>query len=112
MSGVDSARASSVGCPRGGPWRPAMPALRAVSSARSHAPGGSRYAFLASAVLSLDPVNPQLAAGGAACMANWARLEPRRLALLRRQLQRLAAAPQPSPKLAVLVAAMPSAGGR
>ena len=87
-----------------------MPQPHAGSNARFHAPDGSGYAFLASAVLSLDPVNPQLAAGVAACMADWACLEPRRSALLQRQLQRLAAAPRLSPNLAEVVAAMLSAG--
>eukprot|EP00887_Chlorella_sp_A99_P005869 scaffold1.g5869.t1 len=70
-----------------------------------HAADGSGYAFIADAVLQLDPVNPQQAAGVAACLADWCCLEPARRAAMRGALARLAAAPRLSANAREVVAA-------
>ncbi len=60
--------------------------------ARFHAADGSGYAFLADQVLAIDAFNPMLAARLVQAFARWRRFEPGRQALMRGQLQRLAAA--------------------
>jgi len=61
--------------------------------ARFHARDGSGYAFLVDRVLELDPLNPQIAARMLRAMARWRRYDPGRQALMRRELERVAAAP-------------------
>ncbi|MEA3220149.1 aminopeptidase N [Immundisolibacter sp.] len=60
--------------------------------ARFHAADGSGYAFLADQVLAIDAFNPMLAARLVQAFARWRRFEPGRQALMRAQLERLAAA--------------------
>ncbi len=65
--------------------------------ARFHAADRSGYAFVAEQALALDPLNPQLAATLAGAFNLWKRFaEPRRESM-RRQLERIAAAPRLSP---------------
>ena len=60
--------------------------------ARFHAADGAGYAFLAEQVLAIDGFNPMLAARLAQALARWRRYEPGRQALMRGELERLAAA--------------------
>ena len=60
--------------------------------ARFHAADGAGYAFLADQVLAIDTFNPMLASRLAQALARWRRFEPGRQALMRTQLERLAAA--------------------
>ncbi len=60
--------------------------------ARFHAADGTGYAFLADQVLAIDGFNPMLAARLVQALARWRRFESGRQALMRGQLQRLAAA--------------------
>jgi len=59
--------------------------------ARFHAADGAGYAFLADQVLAIDAFNPMLAARLVQALARWRRFEPGRQALMRTQLERLAA---------------------
>ena len=60
--------------------------------ARFHAADGAGYGFLAEQVLTIDGFNPMLAARLAQALARWRRYEPGRRALMRGELERLAAA--------------------
>jgi len=55
-----------------------------------HAEDGSGYAFVAEQVLALDKLNPQVAARMVRALMDWKRLEPKRKALMKEQLQRIA----------------------
>lgn len=61
---------------------------------RYHAADGSGYAFHADRILELDPVNPQVAARLLAPLGRWQRMDPGRQALMKRELQRILAAPK------------------
>ncbi|OIO74952.1 MAG: aminopeptidase N [Zetaproteobacteria bacterium CG1_02_53_45] len=56
-----------------------------------HAEDGSGYLFVADHVLALDRLNPQVASRMVRSLMSWKRLEPKRSALMRAQLQRIAA---------------------
>jgi aminopeptidase N len=56
-----------------------------------HRPDGKGYRLLADAILELDRRNPQLAARLAAPLGRYARFEPGRAALMRAELERIAA---------------------
>jgi aminopeptidase N len=58
-----------------------------------HAEDGSGYAFWADQVLALDAINPEVAARLARAMDHWARMIPAVSALMRIQLERVAATP-------------------
>ena len=58
-----------------------------------HEPSGRGYTFLAEQILALDPLNPQIAARLAARLGRGARYDENRRALMRAQLERLAASP-------------------
>ena len=58
---------------------------------RFHAADGGGYAFLADQIVRLDPMNPQVASRLAAPFARWRRFDAGRQALMRGQLERLAA---------------------
>src|SRR5579884_1799113 len=58
-----------------------------------HSPDGRGYAFLADMVLAADKLNPQVAARLVPPFGRWRRFEPRRAALMRAALERIAAAP-------------------
>jgi len=55
-----------------------------------HAEDGSGYQFVADQVLALDRLNPQIAARMVRALMNWKRIEPKRSALMRARLQRIA----------------------
>jgi len=56
---------------------------------RFHAADGSGYAFLADAVLELDPLNPQVASRMLRLMSRWRRYDGSRRELMQSQLQRI-----------------------
>ena len=59
-----------------------------------HAESGQGYRLIADLVLALDPLNPQTAARFVAPLGRWRRIEPVRAALMRAELERIAAAPK------------------
>ena len=59
-----------------------------------HAASGEGYRMIADLILRLDPINPQTAARFVAPLGRWRRIEPIRAALMREQLERIAAAPK------------------
>ena len=59
-----------------------------------HAASGEGYRMIADLILSLDPLNAQTAARFVAPMGRWRRIEPGRAALMRAELERIAAAPK------------------
>jgi len=59
-----------------------------------HAPSGEGYRMIADLILALDPLNPQTAARFVSPLGRWRRLEPGRAALMRAELERIAAAPR------------------
>ena len=64
---------------------------------------GAGYDFIADTVLALDRKNPQLAARLLSALKSWRMLEPGRRATAEKALQRVAAAPAPSPDVADIV---------
>ncbi|MXP40112.1 aminopeptidase N [Altererythrobacter soli] len=58
-----------------------------------HAESGEGYRMIADLILALDPINPQTAARFVSPLGRWRRIEPVRAALLRAELERIAAAP-------------------
>jgi aminopeptidase N len=65
----------------------------AVNPAAFHAAGGEGYRLIADLILTLDPLNAQTAARFVPPLGRWRRLEPGRSALMRAELERIAAAP-------------------
>ncbi|WP_133366042.1 aminopeptidase N [Qipengyuania sediminis] len=59
-----------------------------------HAPSGEGYRLIADLILALDPLNAQTAARFVPMLGRWRRIEPARAALMRGQLERIAAAPR------------------
>jgi aminopeptidase N len=59
-----------------------------------HAASGEGYKIIADLILALDPLNPQTAARFVTPLGRWRRLEPGRAALMRGELERIAAAPK------------------
>jgi len=59
-----------------------------------HAQSGEGYRLIADLILALDPINPQTAARFVAPLGRWRRIEPIRAALMRAELERIAAAPK------------------
>jgi len=68
-----------------------------------HAADGSGYTFMAERILELDPINPQVAARLTRSFERWKRFEPRRRALMKAALERLAAAEALSKETAEVV---------
>ena len=68
-----------------------------------HRADGAAYRFVADAVMRLDAINPQVAARLVIAFGTWRHYEPVRRALMRRELERLAARKENSPDLADLV---------
>jgi aminopeptidase N len=64
----------------------------AVNPAAFHAIDGAGYRMIADLILELDPINPQTAARFVAPLGRWRRIEPVRAALMRAELERIAAA--------------------
>jgi len=56
-----------------------------------HAADGSGYRMIADVILELDPINPQTAARFVSPLGRWRRIEPGRAALMKAQLERIAA---------------------
>ncbi|MGV2497761.1 aminopeptidase N [Pelagerythrobacter aerophilus] len=59
-----------------------------------HAASGEGYRMIADLILELDPINAQTAARFVPPLGRWRRMEPGRAALMRAELERIAAAPQ------------------
>ena len=57
-----------------------------------HAEDGEGYRMIADLILALDPINPQTAARFVTPLGRWRRMEPGRAALMRAELERIAAA--------------------
>jgi aminopeptidase N len=66
----------------------------ASNAVRFHDPGGAGYDFLADHVLTLDALNPQIAAKLVSAFTLWKRYDEKRKALMRAQLERILAAPK------------------
>ena len=71
-----------------------------------HAADGRGYAFLAHHILTVDRANPQMAARLSQAFDTWRRYDADRQALMREQLERMAAAPRLSRDLSEMVARM------
>ena len=61
---------------------------------RFHAASGAGYVLLADEVIALDPLNPTTAARLVQPLGAWRRHDPARQALMRRELERVLAAPE------------------
>jgi aminopeptidase N len=59
-----------------------------------HAASGEGYRLIADLILALDPLNAQTAARFVPALGRWRRIEPGRAALMRAELERIAAAPR------------------
>ena len=59
-----------------------------------HAGNGEGYRLIADLILALDPINVQTAARFVPMLGRWRRIEPVRAALMRAELERIAAAPR------------------
>jgi len=57
-----------------------------------HAADGAGYMMIADVILALDPINPQTAARFVSPLGRWRRIEPGRAALMKAELERIAAA--------------------
>ena len=68
-----------------------------------HRADGAAYRFIADAVVRLDAINPQVAARLVTAFGPWRSYEPIRRALMRHELERLAARKESSPDLADIV---------
>ena len=58
-----------------------------------HTASGEGYRMIADLILELDPINPQTAARFVPQLGRWRRIEPQRSAMMKAQLERIAAAP-------------------
>ncbi|MDY7097322.1 MAG: aminopeptidase N [Pseudomonadota bacterium] len=56
-----------------------------------HAEDGSGYRMIADVIIALDPINPQTAARFVSPLGRWRRIEPGRAALMKAELERIAA---------------------
>ena len=65
----------------------------AANPAAFHARDGEGYRLLADLIIALDPVNAQTAARFVPPLGRWRRIEPQRAALMRAELERIAATP-------------------
>ena len=65
-----------------------------ANTVRFHDPGGEGYAFLADHVLTIDPMNPQIAARLVSAFTLWKRYDEKRKALMKAQLERILNAPK------------------
>jgi len=66
----------------------------AVNPGAFHDASGAGYRTIADLILALDPLNAQTAARFVAPLGRWRRIEPVRAALMRAELERIAAAPK------------------
>jgi aminopeptidase N len=76
----------------------------AANPVRFHDPGGEGYSFVADHIIALDPLNPQIAARLVSAFTLWKRYDEKRKALLKAQLERIAAAPKLSKDVYEVVA--------
>ena len=76
----------------------------AANPVRFHAPDGAGYAFVADQVITLDPLNPQIAARLVSVFTLWKRYDEKRKALMQAQLERIAATPKLSKDVFEVVA--------
>ncbi|MGB3796771.1 MAG: aminopeptidase N [Alteraurantiacibacter sp.] len=58
-----------------------------------HASDGEGYRLIADVILALDPINPQTAARFVPQLGRWRRMEPKRSAMMKSQLERIVEAP-------------------
>jgi aminopeptidase N len=65
----------------------------AGNQVRFHAPDGGGYRFLASVVLEVDALNPQMGARMVSQFNQWKRFDPKRQGLMRRELEGIASQP-------------------
>jgi aminopeptidase N len=65
----------------------------AVNPRAFHAASGEGYRLIADLILALDPINAQTAARFVPSLGRWRRIEPGRSAMMRAELERIAAAP-------------------
>ena len=65
----------------------------AVNPKAFHDASGEGYRMIADLILALDPINAQTAARFVAPLGRWRRVEPGRSAMMKAQLERIAAAP-------------------
>ncbi|MBC2664664.1 aminopeptidase N [Novosphingobium flavum] len=65
----------------------------AANPAAFHDPSGEGYRIIADLILALDPINAQTAARFVPSLGRWRRIEPARAAMMRAELERIAAAP-------------------
>ena len=65
----------------------------AVNPAVFHAASGEGYRMIADLILALDPTNAQTASRFVASLGRWRRIEPGRSAMMKAELERIAAAP-------------------
>lgn len=56
-----------------------------------HADDGAGYRMIADCIIALDPINPQTAARFVPALGRWRRIEPGRAALMKAELERIAA---------------------
>jgi aminopeptidase N len=83
--------------------RSLVAAFASVNPARFHDPSGAGYRFLADQILMVDTFNPNIAARLLEPLGSWARYIPRLGALMREQLERIAAVPTLSKNVNELV---------
>jgi aminopeptidase N len=65
----------------------------AVNAKSFHAADGEGYRVIGDLIRRLDPINPQTAARFVPSLGRWRRIEPARAALMRAELERIAAEP-------------------
>ncbi|HEY0958234.1 MAG TPA: aminopeptidase N [Novosphingobium sp.] len=65
----------------------------AVNPHGFHTPSGEGYRLIADLILALDPINAQTAARFVPPLGRWRRIEPSRSAMMRAELERIAATP-------------------
>ena len=68
-------------------------AFSMVNPTGFHTPDGSGYRFHADQIISLDTINPQVAARMASAFNRWVRYDNNRKALMKGELERIAAVP-------------------
>ena len=66
----------------------------AVNPPAFHAANGKGYRLIGDLIRRLDPINPQTAARFVPSLGRWRRVEPARSAMMREELERIAASPQ------------------
>ena len=67
-----------------------------ANQVRFHALDGEGYRFLADQVLTLDPINPQMAARLVSALSRWRRFDASRQSLMQAELKRILSAPDTS----------------